>query len=98
MRFILEAYGESDQLDTFVTQAQNKYRTFYRVTLNMFNDRSSTRFFAFLDAAKEYYDSIKKSAEEDKDYYYNSSLELVEIKTILEEDELASIDFLDEEE
>lgn len=98
MKFLREAYGESDQLEDFVYLAQNKFRTFYRVTLKLRGQDSSTRYFAFLEGAREYYNNILKSIEEDRSYYEDADLEIVEVKTTFEEDSIANKYFMNEEE
>ena len=91
-----EAYGESDQLENFISLAQNKYRTFYGVTLTLGNGNSSNRYFAFREGALEYYNTILNYVEEDPDYYYNGSIVMNEFSTQLIPEEIKSMEFLDE--
>jgi hypothetical protein len=104
MKLILnEAYGESDELDTFVYQLNKRFYTFYEVILKVRKD-VSRKYFAYEDAAKEYYDKLKEEANNDKDYYEGSEIILNKIDINQEQDELESIyieneddDYSDEE-
>ncbi len=94
-QLIKEAYGESDQLENFISLAQNKYRTFYSVTLTLGNGNSSNRYFAFREGALEYYNTILNYVEEDPNYYYNGSVVINEFSTQLVPEEINSMEFLD---
>ena len=76
MKLLKENYGESEELNTFVAQANARFNTYYVVSLEI-NDQTSDKYFAFESAAKEYYDG--------------ASIELNRVDVILDFDELESI-------
>lgn len=88
MKFLKEAYGESDKLDDFIYMATREFKTIYKVTLELGNKTRSVRYFGFEDAAREYYNKIIELAKEDKDYYEDSQVSISKIDIVLEEDEL----------
>ena len=89
MKLLKENYGESEELNTFVAQANARFNTYYTVTLEI-NGQTSDKYFAFESAAKEYYDGLKKEAEDKKDYYDGASIELNKVDVNLDFDELES--------
>lgn len=104
MKLILnEAYGESDELDTFVYQLNKRFYTFFEVVL-VIRKEVSRKYFAYEDAAKEYYDKLKEEANNDKDYYEGAEITLNKIDINQENEEIESAyidseddDFSDEE-
>lgn len=96
MKFLKEAFGESDDLDTFVYQLHNRFETYYEVTLELKN-KITSNYFAYKDAAQSYYDKIKKEIKSDSMYYDGATLTLKEIQSNPQEDELQSETFYDDE-
>lgn len=108
MRFrLLEDYGESNQLDDFVYLSNGRFKTYYRVTLarkdNYDDDyKYSNRYFAYEDAAKDYYNGLIEDIKNDRVYYEFSNATLTKVTLEPDEDELEEFDsiieFDDEEE
>lgn len=96
MKFLKEDFGESEELNTFVYQLYKRFNPFYRVTLKL-DGKTSNRFFAYEDAAKEYYDKLVKEANEDKFYYDGADISLITINLNIEEDEEESVLIFDDD-
>lgn len=96
MKFLKEAFGESEELNTFVSQIERRFRKYYEVTLSL-NGNESRRYFAFEEAAKKYYDGLVNEANSDKEYYDGASVRLTAVEILRDEDELDSI-LIDKEE
>lgn len=90
MKFLKEDYGQSVELDTFVYQSRYRFNTYYKVVLTnpLSTPKIEERYFAFEDAAKDYY---KKLIDDIKDYGWdNAEVNLIKVKVTAEEDELDS--------
>lgn len=96
MKFLKEDYGQSPELDTFVYQSIYRFSTYYKVVLINPTARptSQERYFAFEDAAKDYY---AKLLDDIKSYGWDfAEVSLVKVTISSDEDELDS--FLYDEE
>ena len=91
MKFLKEAYGESSELDDFVYLQNNRFSKYYIVTL-VVDGKASNKYFAFDDAAKDYYDSLIKEINEDKEYYDDTQLTLSKVELNPNIDEVQSFD------
>lgn len=89
-KILRENYGESDELDTFIYQLQKRFNPYYVVSLKL-NGKISNRYFAYEDAAKEYYDGLKLEAENDTLYYDGADIALTKVDLVKNEDEIESI-------
>lgn len=87
MRFLLEDYGESEELNTFVYQARARFNPYYEVILKVGKD-TSYRYFAYEQAARTYYDGLLKEMKSNKEYYDGARVTFNEIKVNLEAEEL----------
>ena len=69
MKLLKEDYGQSTQLDDFVYNALYRFNTYYKVTLFHRDSRPQVqeRYFAFDDAAKDYYNNLIKDIKEKYD-------------------------------
>lgn len=97
MRVINEAYGQSNELDTFVNQIHNRFSEYYVVTMKKGNTLSNN-YFSFEDAAQEYYDKIVESSLTDS--YYDGveiSISRVEVKQEFEELDSKILELANEE-
>ena len=97
MKFLKEDYGQSPELDTFVYQSIYRFNTYYKVVLTNPTARPSVqeRYFAFKDAAKDYY---AKLLDDIKSYGWDSAnVSLVKVTISSDEDELDSF-FYDQSE
>lgn len=104
MKFLKENFGESEELNTFVNQANNRFNTYYVVTLNL-NDKVSNRYFAYRESAKKYYDTLQSEIIKDPEYYDDADISLKKVTINLEEENLEdniqtndAFDYSDEEE
>ena len=91
MRFLKEAYGESNELDNFVYLQNNRFSTYYQITL-VVNGRASTRYFAYEDAARDYYDKLIEDINNDKEYYEDTQVTFSKVLVNADYDELESFD------
>lgn len=96
MRFLKEAFGESEELNTFVSQIERRFRKYYEVSLSL-NGNVSRRYFAFEEAARKYYDGLVKEAQADIEYYDGANIEFKAVEVLRDEEELDSI-LIDKEE
>ena len=96
MKLLKENYGESEELDNFVYLLQKRFSVYYEVVLKL-NKKVSHRYFAYEDAAKQYYYDLVAEAQADKFYYDGADISLNKIELKPEEDELNSITIYDEE-
>lgn len=96
MKFLKEDFGESEELNTFVYQLQRRFNPFYKVVLKL-DGKVSNRYFAYEDAAKEYYDKLIKETDNNKMYYDGAEVDLVKVNLNIEEDEL-EYKFIDDDE
>lgn len=87
MRFLLEDYDESEELNTFVYQARARFNPYYEVILKVGKD-TSYRYFAYEQAARAYYDGLLKEMKSNKEYYDGARVTFNEIKVNLEAEEL----------
>ena len=92
MRFLKENFGESEELNTFVNQANNRFRTYYVVTLVLDNGEDfSERYFAYKEAAQKYYDSMISEIDGDREYYGdNASVSLDKVTVNLNTENIVS--------
>lgn len=109
MRFLKEAFGESDELDTFVSQVERRFRNYYHVALVLKSGTlKQNRYFFSEDAAREYYNNIKEDAVTNKDYYDGAELtiekvlvepryEEIDSEIIGTNDEVEETEWIDEE-
>ena len=91
MRFLKEAYGESNELDDFVYLQNNRFSTYYQITL-VVDGRASIRYFAYEDAARDYYDKLIEDINNDKEYYENTQVTFSKVLVNADYDELESFD------
>ena len=96
MKFLREDFGESEELNTFVSQIERRFRKYYEITLSL-NGNVSRRYFAFEEAARKYYDGLVKEARADVDYYDGANIEFKAVEVLRDEEELDSI-MIDKEE
>lgn len=89
MKLLKEAYGESTELDTFVSQVERRFSEYYLVELKLGRE-NSRRYFSLKDGAYDYYNSLLKLAKEDPDYYDGASISLSEVSVQPMYDELES--------
>lgn len=87
MKFLVENFGESEELNTFVNQVNNRFKTYYIVKL-ILNGNESNKYFAYKEAAKKYYDDLIKETEKDKDYYDGAEISWSEVNINLDQNEL----------
>ena len=87
MKLLKEDYGQSEELDTFVYQLQKRFNPYYVVSLKLLG-KISEKYFAYEDAAKDYYDGLLKEAEEDKGYYDGAQISLTKVTLQYDEDEI----------
>lgn len=90
MKLLKEDYGQSPELDTFVFQTRHRFNHYYKVVLTNPFDRPQVeeRFFAFEDAARDYY---KKLIDDIKSYGWDmAEVTLSEVTVNSEDDELDS--------
>lgn len=78
MKFLKEAFGESEELDTFVLQSSRRFSSYYVVELRI-HGKVSTRNFAYEDAATEYYEKLKNDMNNDTSYYDGAEAELYKV-------------------
>lgn len=104
MKFLKENFGESEELNTFVNQATNRFNIYYVVTL-ILNDKISNRYFAYRESAKKYYDTLQSEITKDPEYYDDADISLKRVTINLEEENLENnmqtndtFDYSDEEE
>ena len=100
---LIEDFGQSDELNTFIYQLRKRFSTYYEVVLKL-GRIVSRNYFAYEDAAKKYYDKLKEEANEDKDYYDGADISLNKITLTEDTDELEAVmidnstdDYSDEE-
>lgn len=86
MKLLKEDFGESEELNTFVYQAQRRFNTFYIVTLKVKNSVSN-KYFAYEEAAKKYYDNLMKEAKNNAEYYDGSEISWDKVTVNLDYDE-----------
>ena len=86
---LLEVYGQSEELDTFVAQLQRRFNPYYVVTLKLLGD-TSEKYFAYEDAAREYYEGLLWEATNDRSFYDGADISLKKVTLQPEEDELES--------
>lgn len=98
MKLLKEDFGESEELNTFVSQIERRFGTYYQVTLKV-GSQESRKYFAYDSAARKYYESLKSEAENNKEYYDGSQIELTKITVSRDEEELdfTFIDAFDDE-
>ena len=102
MKLLKEAYGESNELDDFVYLSENRFSSYFKVTLDMRKgdertaDRYSNRYFYSEDAARDYYDKIVKDMKSDKSYYEHAVITLSKVRLNPEEEELEEFDGITE--
>ena len=87
MRFLKEAYWQSRELADFVYNAQRRFNEYYYVTLKLDDGRETINNFRDEDSALEYYDNLKKLADEDKDYYADAQISMHRVSVILDDSE-----------
>lgn len=98
MKDLKEAYGQSQELNAFVYQSKSLFNTYYKVTINNpnTNPKFEQQYFAFEDAAREYYNKLK---EDLKKYNWDSAeIALIEVHVTSNEEELDSLIYFDDEE
>lgn len=61
MKFLKEAFGQSEEFNDFIYQLNEKFNTYYVVTLEVpsASSESQKEYFYSEDSAKEYYDKLK---------------------------------------
>lgn len=99
MKFLKEAYGQSQTLDNFVYEAQHDFETIYRVKIDRPLVKSGgyqEQYFVFEDAARNYLEKLKSDIKEYGWDYVDVTLE--EIKVRLEAEELENYLYDAEEE
>lgn len=98
MKFLKEAYGQSEDLDIFVAQAKGRFRKYYIVSFDIKDTgKHQEEYFAFEDAAREYYNNLIEDIKEEYDwdvvdvYLYKVDIsagqEELENELIMKEDE-----------
>ena len=97
MKFLRESFGESEELNTFVNQVEKRFKDYYVVTLSL-NNKTSEHYFAYENAAREYFDNIKQEAQDEVSYYEGAQIGLTHIQIIKEENELDWVSIDDEKE
>ena len=59
MKFLKEAYGQSEDLNIFVAQAKGRFKKYYIVSFDVKDTgEHQEEYFAFEDAAREYYNNL----------------------------------------
>lgn len=97
--YLKESFGESEELNNFVYLSRYRFNPYYQVTLEMKdNHKSQERYFAFEDAARDYYKKLVDEVKENKAYYGNSTVTLEEVNINSDRDELEDFTSFDEEE
>lgn len=86
MKLLVEDYGQSEELNTFIYQLQKRFNPYFIVTLKL-NGRTSNKYFAYEDAAKQYYKGLKEEAEKDKFYYDGAYIGWTKVTLQYDEDE-----------
>lgn len=95
MKLLKEDYGQSEELDTFISQLDRKYNQYFQVTISN-NNKKTEEYFSFESAAKEYYNKLLDEMQSDSFYDgYNIKLEKVTLNK--EYEELNSYDIDNEE-
>lgn len=99
MRFLKEAFGESEELNTFVSQLNKRFNPYWEVELKL-DGKEMTNYFAYESAAQEYYDKLVNDALSDLTYYEGAQISKRKIDLIREEsdEEFKIIEPEDEEE
>lgn len=90
MKFLKEEFGESRELDTFISQLERRFNYYYEVTLILDGVRSR-RYFAYEEGARDYYNNLVKEAQEDLIYYKDAKIILKRVDIKTQEEELDSI-------
>lgn len=98
MKFLNEAFGQSEELNTFVAQLERKYNMYYEVVIDIEN-RTSRQYFVFEDSAREYYNKMWADIRDDVEYYQDAWITLNKVYVALDREEIMSdhIDLEDEE-
>lgn len=86
MKLLKEDFGESEELNTFVYQAQRRFSTFYVTTLKL-NGKISNKYFAYEEACKKYYDNLIKEANNNAEYYDGADISWDKVTINLDYDE-----------
>lgn len=92
-----EAYGQSSELDDFVSYSKNRFKTYYYVRLKL--NTGATRDYNFRDesSALEFYNNIKEESLEDESYYTDAELSLHKVE-LVEDDSEEKFEYLAETE
>lgn len=98
MKFLMEDYGQSQELNTFIYQYRTMYHTYYVVDFVESRDSRSheLRYFAFEDAARSYYNKL---LDDMKAYGWDGAhVELIKVNLVPEEDTLDEFDYIEDDE
>lgn len=87
MKFLIEDFGESSELDTFIYQLRKRFNPYYEVIFKLGRDESH-KYFAYEDAARDYYNGLKKDILDDREYYDGANITLNKVTLQYDEDEL----------
>lgn len=91
MRFkLVEDFGESEELNTFAFQLASRFKRYYRVEIAKGVSVESVRYFAYEEAARNYYNKMLDIFNADKDLYDNTEITLDEVEVKLDYNELES--------
>lgn len=95
-----EEFGESQELNDFIDNLQQRFNPYYEVTLKLgTRDKVQHRYFAYESAAMDYYNKLKEEQRKNKDYYSMSEIAVTKVTLTYDEDELDSeIYFYDDDE
>lgn len=96
MKFFEEDFEESKELYTFINHLR-RFNPFYKVTLKL-DGKTTNKFFADPDEAKECYDELVEEANKDKFNYDGADISLATLEIGIDEDEEESVLIFDEDE
>lgn len=85
MKLLKEDFGQSQDLNAFVAQAQTVYQKIYKVTIyhEESNPQYQEQYFAFEDAARDYYEKALVDIE-DKYGWEDADINLYEVDVKLD--------------
>lgn len=84
---LAEAFGESETLNTFANQAEQRFNKYYVVEVeNTRDERIQHNYFAYEEAARKEFENMKKEFAD----YENYKIYLYKVNVVLETEELDS--------